>query len=198
MIIISINQSHWKQCDTWRLWHLITQIGMTVHSNNGKEARKQHLTFSLRPKHYGLIPRSLYVSPLVNSREGREIAQRTSRRFLMACISQNVREIRELEHDKLFQQRQLEFKLRPQHVAALKACQEVPRNQMTAECKCLQKKKEIWHLAGTIHGRILCQPPVRLCVIRQGLYPSLIITAIHHHSDDPFVSWGDDNGIILL
>ena len=104
-------------------------------------AKKQHLTFSLRLKRYGLIPRSLYVRPLVNSREGREIAQRTSRRFLMARISQNVREIPELEHDKFFQRRQLEFNLRPQHVAALEACQEVAQNQMTTECKCRQKRK---------------------------------------------------------
>ena len=104
-------------------------------------ARKQHLTFSLRLKRYGLVPRSLWVRPLVNSREGWEIAQRTSRRFLIVRISQNVREIRELKHDKFFQRRQLEFNLQPQHAAALEAFQEVVRNQMTAECKYRQKRK---------------------------------------------------------
>ena len=58
-------------------------------------------------------------------------------------------------------------------------------------------QEETIHLSLLGHGGVLCQPPVRLRVIKQGLYPSLIIAAIHHHSDVPFISWGDDNGIIL-
>ncbi len=55
---------------------------------------KQHLNFNLRMKRYGLIPRSLHVKPLVNTQEGRNIAKRTSRSFLLARITQTVRSIR--------------------------------------------------------------------------------------------------------
>ena len=58
-------------------------------------------------------------------------------------------------------------------------------------------QEETIYLSLLGHDGVLFQPLVRLRVIKQGLYPSLIITAIHHHSDVPFVNWGDDNGIIL-
>ena len=69
-------------------------------------ARRQHLAFNLRTKRYGLTPQSLWVRPLVDSQEGRDIARRTSIRFLMARITQNARTIRELDHDLYFQRRQ--------------------------------------------------------------------------------------------
>ena len=64
---------------------------------------RQHLTFNIRAKRYGLIPRSLRVRPLVHSQEGRQIAMKTSRNFLLARIRENVKKIRQRENDLFFQ-----------------------------------------------------------------------------------------------
>ena len=82
---------------------------------------------------------SLKVWPLVHSQKGREIARQASRRFLIACISQNVRKVRELEYSLFFQRRQFEFHLQASHAEAL---EEVWTDQSpTGECKERQKRK---------------------------------------------------------
>ena len=91
-------------------------------------------------KRYNLTPRSLWVCPLVSSQEGREIRKRTSRRFLMARITQNVRLVCELEFDLLFQRRQLEFHLQPPHFAALDRLGERSQREKTEECNARQKR----------------------------------------------------------
>ena len=76
-----------------------------------------------------------------DTQEGRDIARRTSRWFLMARITQNVRIIRELEHDLFFQRRQLEFNLRQPHVSALEVARAKVHEKTTDECKERQKRK---------------------------------------------------------
>ena len=83
---------------------------------------RQHLTFNIRAKRYGLIPRSLRVCPLVHSQEGRQIAMKTSRNFLLARIGENLKKIRQRENDLFFSRRQLEFHL---HHADMTALEEV-------------------------------------------------------------------------
>ena len=112
-------------------------------------ARRQHLAFNLRTKRHGLTPRSLWVRPLVGSQKGRDIVRRTSRRFLMARITQNARTIRELEHDLYFQRRQLECNLRPQHASALEAVRGRAHDEVTAKYKERQKRK-----FDTLMGRV--------------------------------------------
>lgn len=56
------------------------------------------------------------VHTLVFSVEGRKIASNTNWQFLLARISANVREIRNLECDLHFEKRQIEFILRPEHM----------------------------------------------------------------------------------
>lgn len=84
---------------------------------------------------------TLWVRPLVDTQEGRDIAHRTSRRFLLTWITQNVRSIRELEHDLFFQRRQLEFNLRQPHVSALEVARAKVHEKTTNECKERQKRK---------------------------------------------------------
>ena len=98
-------------------------------------AHRQHLAFNLRLKRYGLVPRSLWVRPLVDSQEGKDIARRTSRRFLMARISQNVRTVRELKHDLLSQRRQLAFHMHPSHVEVLKEVRARTQWEKTERCR---------------------------------------------------------------
>ena len=102
---------------------------------------KQHLAFNLRTKRYGLTPRSLRVRPLVSTQEGRDIARRTSYRFLGARITQNVRKKRDLEHNSWFQRRQLAFHLDPEHLAKLDGFTELRKATTTERCKTRQKRK---------------------------------------------------------
>ena len=48
-----------------------------------------------------LVPKSLRVKPLVNNEKGKEIAARSSKSFLKARISQNIRTITSLENDMM-------------------------------------------------------------------------------------------------
>ena len=104
-------------------------------------AHRQHLAFNLRLKRYGLLPRSLWVRPLINSQEGRDIANRASRRFLMARIAQNARTVRNLELDLLFQRRQLQFHLHPPDTEAMEMIRERSFREKTTKCKERQKRK---------------------------------------------------------
>ena len=94
-----------------------------------------------RAKRYGLTPRSLFIRPLVGTQEGRNIAKRTSRRFLSARITENVRKIRGLEHDLYFQRRQLEHELQSEHLDALEELRLRAYQQMSEKCKQRQMKK---------------------------------------------------------
>ena len=112
-----------------------------VRSLQKMATTKQHLAFNLRAKRYNLIPRSLRVKPLVTSQEGRNIANNTSRSFLLARISQNVRAIRNMNHDLYFQRRQLEFQLRPEHMSAVEEMRLKAQEKMKVKCKERQKRK---------------------------------------------------------
>ena len=113
---------------------------------------RQHLTFNIRAKRYGLIPRSLRVHPLVHSQEGRQIAMKTSRNFLLARIGENVKKIRQRENDLFFQCRQLEFHLHQADMTALEEVRQKAQDKMTAKCKKRQKKKFDTMLTRREHG----------------------------------------------
>ena len=106
---------------TWTFseWYLKT---MTPHYSNrrdsalGQRRRLQQGNSTWPSVSIWSIMVSSPTASMSAPREGQEKAQRTSRQFLMACILQNVREIRELELNKFFQWIQLEFNLRPRHV----------------------------------------------------------------------------------
>ena len=103
--------------------------------------QKQHLNFNLRSKRYALIPNSIRVRPLVDSYEGHRIAERASRQFLAARVTQNHRAIRHLETDAYFQRLQLEFALQPSHFCALEKLVDRARSLEQTKCKERQKRK---------------------------------------------------------
>ena len=131
-------------------------------------ARKQHLTFSLHLKRYGLIPRSLYVHPLVNNQEDWEIAQRTSRRFA------------ECSRDPGTRTRQV-LSTKPTWVQPVAPtcgnAWSIPRgNTESDDCKVqMSAKEETWHLAGminwciplrTIQWQMVVGPLFQCCIHR--------------------------------
>ena len=65
------------------------------------------------------IPNAIRVRTLVDSYEGHRIAERASRQFLRARVTQNLHMIRHLETDVYFQRCQLELALHPGHLSAL-------------------------------------------------------------------------------
>ncbi len=103
--------------------------------------QKQHLVFNLRCKRYGLVPNSLRVRPLVRNHQGYHVAARASRQFLCARITQTARRIRELETDLYFQQRQLDYALRPEHCSSLNNLREQAEAQMLSRSRDSHKNK---------------------------------------------------------
>ncbi len=102
---------------------------------------RQHLHFNLRAKRYHLIPRSLQVKPLVNTKEGRTIAETTSRRFLLARISQNAMELKHLEQDLRCQNGELRLELQDDHLSTLQSMKDNAQTLLTKKCKERQKHK---------------------------------------------------------
>ena len=58
-------------------------------------------------------------------------------------------------------------------------------------------QKETIHLPLLRQGRVPRHSLVRVHISKQGRDFSVIVLTIHHHSDYPFVSWGDSNGVIF-
>ena len=90
--------------------------------------------------------------------------RRTSRRFLLARITQNMRNIRELEHDLFFQRRQLEFNLCQPHVSALEVARAEVHEKTSYECKERQKRKFDCMMRHTAEGTRPRQPDDRWVV----------------------------------
>ena len=85
---------------------------------------KQHLHFNIRARRYNIIPKSLKVKPLVNNQEGRDIAERMSKKCLQVRISQNIRTIRSLEHDITYQRNEILYMLDKQYVSVVENLRE--------------------------------------------------------------------------
>ena len=80
---------------------------------------QQHIAFSQRCRRYQVLPKSLTVKPLVQTAQGRRIAQRASSQFLAARVQHCYRRLNDLEMDLYFQKRQLEHVLSSQRLAAV-------------------------------------------------------------------------------
>ena len=76
---------------------------------------QQHTAFNRRCRRYRLLPRCLYVKPLVRTAEGHKIAESTAHKFLGARIQDCYCKTCQLENDLFFQRHELEFALQPQH-----------------------------------------------------------------------------------
>ena len=102
---------------------------------------KQHLHFNFRAKRYNIVPKSLRVKPLVNNEEGKEIAARSSKSFLKARISQNIRKITSLENDMMNHKIKISQELDEEYMSAVDKLREKAFQDMTEKCKIRQKKK---------------------------------------------------------
>ena len=63
---------------------------------------QQHTTFNRRCRRYRLLPRCLYVKPLVRTTEGQKIAECTAHKFLGVRIQDCYRKTRQLENNLFF------------------------------------------------------------------------------------------------
>ena len=103
--------------------------------------QKQHIAFNSRCRRYQLTPRSLRVKPLVDTAEGRQIAQRASAQFLAARINENYRTLRKLQHDMRLQGGQLSQELQAQDVTSLETLREFSQEKEKLKAKHRQKSK---------------------------------------------------------
>ena len=103
--------------------------------------QRQHLAFNYRCKRYQLMPRCLRVKPLVQSHEGEQIAERTSRQFLCAQIEHNHRVARRLELDLRFRRQVLTETLRRDELEVLVSLSTEVQINEQEKCKSRQKRK---------------------------------------------------------
>ena len=103
--------------------------------------QRQQLTFNMRCKCLQLILSSLHVKALVKTPEGYKIARTTSYCFLCARIGEKIRNIKTLQHSMFFQNRQLEFELKPGCFEAVCTFLEWKESKETSECKSRLRKK---------------------------------------------------------
>ena len=94
-----------------------------------------HLAFNSRCKRYQLIPRCLQVKPLVQSHEGKRIAECASCQFLCAQIKHNHPVARRLELDLCFRRQVLTETLRRDKLAVLVLLSAEVQNNEQEKCK---------------------------------------------------------------
>ena len=97
--------------------------------------QRQHLAFNSRCKRYQLIPRCLQVKPLVQSHEGKWIAECASCQFLCVQIEHNHPVARRLELDLHFRHQVLTEKLRRDKLAVLVLLSAEVQNNEQEKCK---------------------------------------------------------------
>ena len=80
---------------------------------------QQRITFNRKCRHYRLLPKCLYVKPLVRIAKGHKIATSTSQKFLGAQIQESYRKMHVVKQDLFFERCQLEFALQRRHFQLL-------------------------------------------------------------------------------
>ena len=135
---------------------IVTQFTRRFDEDHGFEALKtvrhyvntacrisrthQHIAFSQRCRRYQVLPRSVTVKPLVQTAQGRRIAQRAGSLFLAARVQQCYKKLGDLE-TVLFLKRQLHHALGSDRMAAVEEHRRDAQTKVSSKAKERQKRK---------------------------------------------------------
>ena len=99
------------------------------------------IIFNQRCRRYHILPSYIQVRPLVKTREVYKIAKNCAFKVLSACIQQGYVTKKKLSQDLFFQQKQLEYLLKPSHLTTFTSYCKGLQDKEKSTCKIRQKKK---------------------------------------------------------